>query len=66
MAMLTFLMAMIGVFFILDEIERVQDLVLKYLNWRLSVEEWEREKRRTITVSSPRARLSYRRKEHSK
>jgi len=47
---------------IMSSIEKVQKIAQSHLNWHAAYSDWEREKSRTITQSSPRARLSYRRR----
>lgn len=60
--LLYFAALMLGLFSLACEINDVKELVQSHLNCYVANEDWENEKRRALPMSSPRGRLSFRRK----
>jgi hypothetical protein len=61
-AFVSFLSLSFGIWIIMQEVEQVRKIAQSHLDWHVAYSDWEREKSRAITQSSPRARLSYRRR----
>lgn len=57
-----FIALLIALFGLACEINDVKELVQVHLNCYVANEDWETEKRRVLPMSSPRGRLSFRRK----